>query len=86
MPDDRDFLERIEDTWKNWHGEEWSPEKQRQYFLLHGPAKRAAALDQFDTELRNIEPTLENLRRISEMVELRQTMDDDHHRALKTGR
>jgi hypothetical protein len=81
-----DFIDRMESTWKNWHGDEWSPEKATQNFQLYGPGKRAAALDQFDAELRDVEPTMENMRRYTELAELRQNLDTVHHTLKQVNR
>ena len=61
MADEKDFLERTADYWNN-RGLDWSPESTVENFGLHGPRKRAEALDQLDTELANFEPTRENMR------------------------
>ena len=47
MADEKDFLERTADYWRN-RGLDWSPESTVENFGLHGPRKRAEALDQLD--------------------------------------
>lgn len=86
MSDDRDPIKRMEDAWRNWRGDEWTPEKCVQNFQLYGPRKRAEALDGFDSELQNVEPTMENMRRYAELAELRQSLDNVHHALLKVNR
>jgi hypothetical protein len=83
-----DFIDRTENHWRN-RGLSYSPENAVHNFQLYGPRKRAEALDQLDTELRNIEEISDNvsaIRRAAEMVELRQTLDDVHHNLLKVNR
>lgn len=83
-----DFIERTEQHWRN-RGLEWSQENTVQTFMISGPKRRAAALDQLDTELRNIEEISDNvsaIRRAAEMVELRKALDTVHHSLLKINR
>jgi hypothetical protein len=82
---EKDFIERTADHWRN-RGLEWSPENAVQNFRLYGPSKRSEALDQFDSELAAVEPTVGNIRKYLEMTELRQAMDDEHHMLLKVNR
>jgi hypothetical protein len=83
--DDRDFTEKVEGFWRN-RGHEWSAEKAQNHFALHGAAQRSAALDQLDAELRNVEPSMGNMRKYSELHELRQDLDRIHHSLLKNRR
>jgi hypothetical protein len=85
MSDDRDFLEKTEQFWRN-RGHEWSPGQAQEHFKLYGPRKRSEALDQLDAELRSVEPTMENLRKMTELGELRQDLDVIHHTLLKVRR
>lgn len=86
---DSDFTSRMESTWRNWRGEDWTPEKAVQNFQLYGPAKRAAALDQFDEELRNVTEIPNNpteLRKHVELFGLRRRLDEVHHAQIKVNR
>ena len=85
MSDEKDFLERTADYWRN-RGLDWSPESTVENFGLHGPRKRAEALDQLDTELANFEPTTENMRKGAEMLGLRRNLREVHHNLLKVSR
>jgi hypothetical protein len=83
--DDRTFIEKTESFWNN-RGLEWSPEKARDHFALHGPRQRAEAMDQLDSELRSCEPTMGNMRKYSELHELRQDLDRIHHSLNRVNR
>jgi hypothetical protein len=85
VADDDGFIAKTENFWRN-RGLEWSPEKALDHFMLYGPKKRAEAMDQIDEELRNFEPTTENLRQMMELREIRQNFDAVHHQAMKVGR
>jgi hypothetical protein len=51
MSDD-DFLERVDQSAKNWTGESRGPDQIESDFHLYGHTKRAEALDQLDEHLR----------------------------------
>jgi hypothetical protein len=84
-----DFIERAQGISKNWLGEEWKPDQLVQEFHLYGHAKRAAALDEFDAELRDGGPITSSpneLRRHAELYGLRRSLDEVHHALRKVGR
>ena len=82
--DEPDFIERAEKISENWTGEAFSPERTLEEFHLYGHAKRAAALDQFDTELANTNPS--NLRRYAELNDLHRRMRTAHANLRSVGR
>lgn len=91
MSDDKsDFIGRMENTWRNWRGEDWTPEKAVENFTLYGPARRAQALDEFDAELRDdggpISSNPNDLRRAAELRGLRSKLDEVHHNLRKVNR
>jgi hypothetical protein len=49
--DDRDFLERAESATEKVHGQPMPIDKIADNFALYGLRKRAATLEDFDTEL-----------------------------------
>jgi hypothetical protein len=85
MSDDRDFAEKTQDYWAN-RGHEWSAEKAQEHFSLHGPHKRAEAMDQLDAELRSIEPAMGRLREYTELHELKQKLGQIHHTLIRAKR
>jgi hypothetical protein len=85
MAEDNDFFDRTQAHWSN-RGQEYSPEAAVNNFKLYGPRKRAEALDQLDSEIRNFEPSMENLRKVTELSDLGQQLRDTHDALLKAKR
>jgi hypothetical protein len=86
MSDDNppNFIDRSAQIFKNWTGEAHGPEKILEEFHLYGHAKRATALDEFDDHLRTADTS--NLRKFSDLHNLRSKMDKVHHALRKVGR
>ena len=49
-----DFLDLVNQTGRNWFGEDRGPDEIKRDFDLYGHAKRAEALDQLDNHIRTI--------------------------------
>ena len=80
MPDDdRDFIERAQLTTSKLYGEPASVDQIADDFALYGLKKRAAALENLDTELQGeIGSGAHALRRHARLIGLRQKMGDVH--------
>jgi len=84
--DNRDMIERAESTNEKLYGEPTSIDEIADNFALYGLKKRAAALDEFDSELRGeIDASPHSLRRRVQLMELRRKMGDVH-KALRKAR
>jgi hypothetical protein len=89
MSDDRDLTKQIEDTHRNWSGGEWTPQVTINQFRIRGPAQRSQILDQFDSELSKVDTSSDsegNLRKISELTDLRARLDLEHRLMLRNRR
>jgi hypothetical protein len=84
MTDDPDFLDRVERSHERWTGEQWSPEKTLDSFMLHGRAKRIEALEQLDAAVKEAGTT--NLREYSRLTRLQRDMESKHQAMIKSGR
>jgi hypothetical protein len=85
--DDRDFIERTESVTEKLNGEPMSVEEMADNFALYGLKKRAAALENFDAELRGeIASGSHNLRRQVQLMELRKKMGGVHEALRKAKR
>lgn len=77
--DDRDFIERTESLTGKLYGKPASINQIADNFALYGLKKRAAALEDFDTELRGeIDSGSHSLRRRVQLMTLRKTMGGVH--------
>ena len=73
--DDRDFIERTDSVTEKLHGKTTSIDDTAENFALYGLKKRAAALENFDAELRGeIGSGSHSLRRQVKLMELRKKM------------
>jgi hypothetical protein len=79
-----DYVENINAISKNWTGDEMGPAEIIQEWHLYGHAKRAAALDDLDRKMKNIDDS--NLRKVSDLITLRAELGEAHHRLRKAGR
>ena len=89
MEDDRNLIERVESATEKLDGAPMSVEEMADDFALYGLKKRAAALENLDTELRGeIGSGAHALRRHARLIGLRQKMGDVHKalRKAKIGR
>jgi hypothetical protein len=87
MEDDRNFLERAESETQKLYGEPMSAEDMADDFALYGLTKRAAALENLDSELRGeIGSGAHALRRHARLIGLRQKMADVHEALRKAKR
>jgi hypothetical protein len=85
--DDRDFIERAESVTEKLNGEPASIDQISDNFALYGLKKRAAALENFDTELRGeIGSGSHNLRRHARLMALRKKMGGVHEALRKAKR
>jgi hypothetical protein len=85
--DDRDFIERVESRTGKLHGKPASIDQIADNFALYGLKKRAAALEDFDTELRGeIDSGSHSLRRRVQLMMLRQKMGGVHEALRKAKR
>jgi len=87
--DDRDLTQQLEDTFRNWTGGEWTPEATVIQFRIRGSGQRSQILDQFDSELRKVDTSSHsenNLRKISELTDLRARLDLEHRTMLRNRR
>src|SRR5947209_785731 len=77
--DDRDFIERTDSVTEKLHGKTTSIDDTAENFALYGLKKRAAALENFDAELRGeIGSGSHSLRRQVKLMELRKKMGSVH--------
>jgi hypothetical protein len=88
MPDDdRDFLQRAESVTAKLNGEPASIDQIADNFVLYGLTKRAATLENIDTELRGeIGSGSHSLRRHAQLMVLRQKMGGVHEALRKARR
>jgi hypothetical protein len=88
--DDRDLTQELEQTWANWTGgDDWTPEKTVHQFRVRGPGQRAGILDTFDKKLSQVDTSSHsenNLRKISELMDLRARLDLEHRTMLRNRR
>ncbi len=85
--DNRDMIERAESTSEKLYGEPTSIDEIVDNFALYGLKKRAAALEEFDSELRGeIDASSHSLRRRVQLMELRRKMGDVHEALRKARR
>jgi hypothetical protein len=85
--DDRDFIERSESLTDKLYGKAASIDEMADSFALYGLKKRAATLEDFDTELRgDIDSGAHNLRRRVQLMTLRQKMGGVHEALRKAKR
>lgn len=85
--DDRDFIERTESLTSKLYGKPATANQIADNFALYGLKKRAAALDNLDTELRGeIDSGPHNLRRRVQLMALRRKMGDIHDALRKAKR
>ena len=82
--DDRSFIDKIEKTWTNWNGDEWSPDKALDHFALYDVPSRVDALEQLDREMDSADTS--NLRAYSRLGRLRTDVNRLHQAMLKAGR
>jgi hypothetical protein len=78
------FMDRTEQTWKDWGNGEWSQEACLDHFTLHGPVKRIEALGHIREQLRTVDPS--NIRDAADLTALRRNLDQRHQALLKVGR
>jgi hypothetical protein len=77
--DERDFLERSESMIDKLYGQPASIDQIADQFALYGLKKRAAALENLDTELRGeIGSGAHSLRRHAQLMTLRKKMGSVH--------
>jgi hypothetical protein len=85
--DDRDFIERTESRNGKLHGKPASFDQIADNFALYGLKKRAATLEDFDTELRGeIDSGSHSLRRRVRLLMLRKKMGGVHEALRKAKR
>jgi hypothetical protein len=85
--DDRDFIERAESTTGKLDGKPSSIDQIADNFALYGLKKRAATLEDFDTELRGeIDSGSHSLRRRVQLMTLRKKMGGVHEALRKAKR
>jgi hypothetical protein len=85
--DDQDFIGRMQSVTEKLNGEPMPVEEMADNFALYGLKKRAAALENFDAELRgDIDSGSHNLRRRVQLMELRKKMGGVHEALLKAKR
>jgi hypothetical protein len=84
---DRDFIERAESLTNILYGRAATPEQMADNFALYGLKSRAAALENFDDELRGeIDGSPHTLRRRAELLALRRRMSGVHEALRDAGR
>jgi len=85
--DDRDFIERAESLTGKLHGKPISNDEIADSFALYGLKKRAATLENIDTELRGeIDSGSHSLRRRVQLMALRKKMGGVHEALRKAKR
>jgi hypothetical protein len=85
--DDRDFIERTESKTGKLYGKPSSIDQIADDFALYGLKKRAATLEDFDTELRGeIDSGSHSLRRRVQLMTLRKKMGGVHDALRKAKR
>jgi len=88
MPnDDQDFIERTESRTEKINGQPMPIDEMAEKFVLYGLKKRAAALENFDAELRGeIDSGSHSLRRRAQLMALRKKMGGVHEALRKAKR
>lgn len=77
--DDRDFIERAGSLTEKLYGKPAGIDQIADDFALYGVKKRAAALEDFDAELRGeIDSSPDSLRRCVQLMKLRRKMGGVH--------
>ena len=85
--DERDFIDRADSMTGKLYGEPASMDQIAENFALYGLKKRAATLDNFDTELRGeIDSSPHSLRRRVQLMALRKKMGGVHEALRKAKR
>jgi hypothetical protein len=85
--DQRNFIERAKSETEKLYGEPMSIDDMVDDFALYGLKKRAAALEDLDTELRGeIGSGSHSLRRHAELMTLRRKMGSVHEALRKVKR
>jgi hypothetical protein len=85
--DDRDFIERVESVTEKLNGKPMPIDEMAEKFALYGLKKRAAALEDFDAELRGeIDSGSHSLRRRVQLMALRKKMGGVHKALRKAER
>jgi hypothetical protein len=85
--DDRDFIERAESVTEKLQGKPMRTDAIADNFALYGLKKRAAALTNFDAELRSeIDSGSHSLRRRAQLIGLRKKMGSVHEALRKAKR
>jgi hypothetical protein len=85
--DDRDFIERAESITEKLNGQPMPIDQIADNFALYGLRKRAAALEDFDAELRGeIDSGSHSLRRQVQLMALRKKMGGVHQALRKAKR
>jgi hypothetical protein len=85
--DDRNFIERAESITEKLNGQPMPIDEMADRFALYGLQKRAAALENFDAELRGeIDSGSHSLRRRVQLMELRKKMGGMHEALRKAKR
>ena len=85
--DDRDFIERAESLTEKFYGKPASINQIADNFALYGVRKRAATLEDLDTELRGeIGSGSHSLRRRVQLMTLRRKMGGVHEALRKAKR
>lgn len=87
VDDGRDFIERAQSETEKLYGEPIPIEEMVDNFALYGLKKRAAALEDFDAELRGeIGSGSHSLRRHAQLMALRKKMGGVHEALRKAKR
>jgi hypothetical protein len=87
MEDDRNFIERAESEMQKLFGKPMSVEDMADDFALYGLKKRAAALEDLDSELcGEIGSGAQALRRHARLIGLRHKMGEVHEALRKAKR
>jgi hypothetical protein len=89
MTDDtRPFEERLQSSYRNRTGEDWTPQKTVDGFALYGPQQRAEALDQLDLEISRTE--VDNnpsaMKTAAQRLALRRELQSLHHQMIAVKR
>ncbi|KRR23714.1 hypothetical protein [Bradyrhizobium retamae] len=85
--DDRDFIDRADSITSKLYGKPASTDQIAENFALYGLKKRAATLDNFDTELcGEIDSSPHSLRRRVQLMALRKKMGTVHEALRKARR
>jgi hypothetical protein len=85
--DDRDSIERADSVTEKFHDEPATIDQITGNFALYGVKKRAAALEDFDAELRGeVDSGSHSLRRRVQLIALRRKMGGVHDALRKARR